>query len=65
MITKKDGSIRFCCDFRKINEVTAKDCQPLPRIDDSLAAFNGCIWVCTCNLETGYSDVNVAEQDSP
>lgn len=42
LVTKTDGSIRFCCDFRKINSVTIKYCQPLPRIDDSLAALSGC-----------------------
>ncbi|XP_076109456.1 uncharacterized protein LOC143078481 [Mytilus galloprovincialis] len=54
MVTKKDGSIRFCCDFRKINHVTIKDCQPLPRIDDSLAALSGCRWLSTCDLKSGY-----------
>ena len=36
MVTKPDQSIRFCCDFRGLNELTVKDCQALPRIDDSL-----------------------------
>ncbi|CAC5395871.1 unnamed protein product [Mytilus coruscus] len=45
MVTKKNGSIRFCCDFRKINHLTIKNYQPLPRIDDSLAALNDCRWL--------------------
>lgn len=63
MVTKKDGSIRFCCDFRKINSVTIKDCQPLPRIDDSLAALSGCRWLSTADLKSGYWQVNLAEND--
>lgn len=63
MVTKKDGSIRFCCDFRKINHVTIKDCQPLPRIDDSLAALSGCRWLSTCDLKSGYWQVSVAKED--
>ena len=63
MVTKKDGSIRFCCDFRKINSVTIKDCQPLPRIDDSLAALSGCRWLSTADLKSGYWQVNLAEED--
>ena len=30
MVTKPDKSIRFCSDFRGLNEVTVKDCQALP-----------------------------------
>ena len=33
---KKDGTLRFCIDFRKLNDVTVKDAHPLPRIDDTL-----------------------------
>ena len=39
LVRKKDGSIRFCVDFRKVNDCTHKDAQPLPRIDDSLDAL--------------------------
>ncbi|CAC5389689.1 Retrovirus-related Pol polyprotein from transposon 297 [Mytilus coruscus] len=52
IVTKKDGSIRFCCDFRKINHVTIKNCQPLPRIDDSLAALSGCRWLTIKGIAT-------------
>ena len=37
MAKKKNCELRFCCDFRPLNEVTAKDAYPLPRIDESLA----------------------------
>jgi hypothetical protein len=33
-ITKKDGSMRMCIDYRSLNEVTIKNKYPLPRIDD-------------------------------
>ena len=36
MVKKKSGELRFCCDFRPLNEVTIKDAYPLPRIDESL-----------------------------
>ena len=39
MVTKPDQSIRFCCDFRGLNEVTLKDCQSLPRIDAVLMHY--------------------------
>ncbi|XP_041961507.1 uncharacterized protein LOC121719796 [Alosa sapidissima] len=38
---KKDGSLRFCVDYRKLNAVTHKDSFPLPRIEESLASLSG------------------------
>ena len=37
MVKKKNGELRFCCDFRPLKAVTIKDAYPLPRIDESLA----------------------------
>ncbi|KRZ86357.1 Transposon Ty3-I Gag-Pol polyprotein [Trichinella sp. T8] len=41
MVRKKDGSPRFCVDFRRLNDVTTKVAHPLPRIDDTLEALFG------------------------
>ena len=65
LVTKKDGSIRFCCDFRKINALTRKDAYPLPRIDDSLDALSGSRWFCTLDLKSGYWQCKMAENDKP
>ena len=37
MVKKKTGELRFCCDFRPLNDVTVKDAFPLPIIDESMS----------------------------
>ena len=37
MVEKKDGSFRYCSDYRKLNNITVKDVYPLLRIDDALS----------------------------
>jgi hypothetical protein len=42
LVRKKDGELRFCVDYGKLNDVTQqKDCFPLPRIDDTLDTLSG------------------------
>ena len=54
-MTKNDGkSTRFCLDYRKVNDVTVKDSQPLPKIDGSLDALCGSKWFSTLDLKSGY-----------
>ena len=41
LIQKKDGSLRFCSNLRKLNNQTMKDAYLLPQIDDTLDSFQG------------------------
>ena len=59
---KKDGSICFYVDYRKINKITRKDSYPLPRVDDLLDLLEGAQWVSTLDLASGYWQVEVDPQ---
>ena len=63
MIKKKDGSWRFCVDFRKVNSMTQKDAYPLPRIDEALEALTGSQFFTTLDLASGYWQVEMEEAD--
>ena len=64
LVTKPDQSIRFCCDFRGLNEVTVKDCQPLPRIDDSPDALSDSKWWSCLDMKSGFWQIDIAKEDS-
>ena len=47
LVKKKDGSTRFCVDYRRLNSITTKDANPLPRMDESLNQLRGSEWFST------------------
>ena len=63
LVRKKDGSMRFCIDYRKVNAVTRKDAYPLPRIDTTLDTLAGSQLFSTLDLLSGYWQVEVEEED--
>ena len=41
MVRKKDGSYRYCVDYRRMNSVTIKDAFPVPDVKDALNSLRG------------------------
>ena len=63
LVKKKDGSTRFCVDYRKLNAITHKDANSLPRIDDTLQSLAGSKWFSMIDLLSGYWQVGIVEKD--
>ena len=59
LVQKKDGSIRFCIDYRKVNAVTRKGTYPLPRVDDTFDTLAGSSWFSTLDFKSRYWQVKV------
>ena len=61
---KSDGSLRFCVDYRRLNELTYKDSFPLPRIDTCLNALGEAVYFSTVDLRSGFWQVIIDPRDA-
>nr|GFA50030.1 putative reverse transcriptase domain-containing protein [Tanacetum cinerariifolium] len=64
-VKKKDGSFRMCIDYRELNNLTIKNCYPLPRIDDLFDQLQGSRYLLKVDLRSGYHQLRVREEDIP
>ncbi|GJT14953.1 putative reverse transcriptase domain-containing protein [Tanacetum coccineum] len=64
-VKKKDGSLRMCIDYRKLNKLTVKNRYPLPRINDLFDQLQGSSIYSKIHLRSGYHKLRVREQDIP
>ena len=62
LVTKKDGGIRFCVDFRRLNAVSAADCYPMPRVDELIDRLGTAKYISTLDLSRGYWQVPMSAE---
>ena len=63
LVRKKDGKVRYCIDYRALNNVTNKDAFPLPNIDECLDVLEGTEFFCTLDMCSGYYQIEVFDAD--
>lgn len=65
IVAKKNGDIRLCVDYRKLNAVTKRTVYPIPATSQLLDCLNGSIFFSTLDLSQGYHQIPMAPQDIP
>ena len=63
IVDKKDGTARFCVDFRALNKITKTNSYPLPVIDDVLARLGHARYFTSLDLKSGYWQVLIDDSD--
>lgn len=65
LVGKKDGGVRPCVDYRKLNQLVKPDGFPMPRVQDCLDAVAGSNLFSTFDLTSGYFQIPVKKEDIP
>ena len=63
-VRKADGTLRFCVNYRRLNDLTYKDSFPLPRINTCLDALGGSVCFSTMDLRSGFWQVAIDPRDT-
>jgi len=62
LVKKKEGTYRFCVDYRRVNAVSRKDAFPIPDVNDALDHLRGARYFATFDLLSGYWQLGLTER---
>ena len=62
LVRKKDGTLQFCIDFRKLNARTKKDSFPLPHMQETMESMVGARFFSSMDLKSGFWQVRMSEK---
>ncbi|CAF3260642.1 unnamed protein product [Rotaria sp. Silwood2] len=65
LVKKKDKTMRFCIDYRRLNSITIKDAFPLPRIDEIFDQLSDATYYTKFDFKSGYFQVPLSKEDRP
>ena len=63
LIKKKNGQVRCCLDYRRLNNVTRKDVFPLPLIDECLDTLSGKVWFSKLDANSAFHQIKIRAED--
>ena len=63
VVRKKNGAVRLCIDYRKLNLQTVKDAYALPNLEEAFSALAGSKWFSVLDLKSGYYQIEMEEPD--
>ena len=63
LVRKKDGSLRVCLDFRKLNDKTIRDAYMIPVIEERLDCLQGATWYTCLDMQSGYWQIEMEDDD--
>lgn len=63
LVSKKDGQLRFCVEYRKCNAKTVRDIYPLLRMEECIDFLRFEIGFSTVHCNSGYWHIEILEAD--
>ena len=63
LVRKRDGSVRWCVDYRALNNITVKDVFPLPLVEECMDTLAGNNWFSKLDANSAYWQIKIEPED--